>query len=51
MDIIVGFSFGLFCGIVSYYVLAHKSELSFSIATIKEDLTSLQVKMDNLLHK
>jgi len=49
MDFLLGGITGFIAGFGFLYVQYHKSEISYSIATIKEDVASLHVKLEKLL--
>lgn len=49
MEFILGSISGFVIGFGLLYIQYHKSEISYSIATIKEDLANLHVKIEQLL--
>ncbi len=51
MDFTFGFISGSLVGFGFAIYFAHKSEISYIINCLKEDLTIIQVKLDKLLNK
>lgn len=49
MDFILGIITGFISGFGLLYIQYHKSEISYSIAVIKEDVSALSVKIDRLI--
>lgn len=50
MSYFVGFCCGAVGGFGYLYIRNNKNELSYNLAVIKEDVTTLHVKLDNLLN-
>jgi len=51
MDYLFGFLPGFFVGIGLAFFYTHKSEISYMVTCMKEDLTAIQIKLDRLINK
>jgi len=51
MEYLIGFGIGIAIGASIIIYRHYKSDLSYNLAVIKSDLTSIHVKIDNFLSK